>query len=141
MSSDHLRRFFSNVSITADSAARSCGRVGNGANENAESRRRTPLLTNSKKGAYYARAWNREKDSTFGHSRRERRVVCPLTERVAINLNRRVANTEPLGEHRSSRVQQRVVIVLTRAGDVGGQCDEPARDRPNMEVVDVRHVW
>ena len=67
-------------------------------------------------------------------------MVCPLTGRVAINLNRRVANSEPLGEHRSRRAQQRVMIVLTRAGHVDGQRDEPARDRPHMEVVDIQHV-
>ena len=58
--------------------------------------------------------------------------------RVAINLNRRVANAEPLREHRSGRAQQRVVVVITRTRDMCGQRDERARDRPDMEVVDIR---
>jgi hypothetical protein len=70
------------------------------------------------------------REASAFESRRERRMVGPLTGRVAINLNRGVANTEPLGEHRPGCAQQRVVIVFTRACDVGGQRDEAARDCP-----------
>ena len=76
----------------------------------------------------------------FVESRREERMVRPLTRRIAINLNRRVANAEPLREHRPCCPHQRLMIVVTRTRDVGGQRDESARDRPHMEVVDIRHV-
>ena len=68
-------------------------------------------------------------------------MVRPLTRWIAINLNRRVANAEPFREHRPSGAQQRVVVVITRTRHMRGQRDEPAGDSPDMEVVDVRHMW
>ena len=68
-------------------------------------------------------------------------MVRPVTRRVAINLNRRVANAEPLREHRPGRAQQWVVVVITWTREMSGQRDEPARDRPDMKVVDIQHVW
>jgi len=52
-----------------------------------------------------------------------------------------VLNPKPAGELRSGISKKRIVIVIARARHVSRECNEPGRDRPDMKVMDVRHVW
>src|SRR6188768_4308684 len=65
----------------------------------------------------------------------------PFACQIPVDLYCGVMDAEPVGEHLAGTLKKRIMAVIARTCHMCRKRYETARDRPDMEVVDIRHVW